>query len=444
MSKNRKNLDRKAVMHTKPRGRPNLNATGKPPLLRKLANAEDEATGQAYEIVEFRKPLGRSGIERLPRDKARDPRQLSQHLVGRNWTAPFNRAKAEAIAERAIRRKPAERWLHAAHVGWWGNRQAFVLQTRVVGETGGRLILKPPLWLNSRQRLSIEVAGNLEDWIKRVAKPARFSSRLTLMLAATFAAPLLHLVGLQPFAINLFGRSKAGKSTALLAAASAIGIGREAQLPNLNTTDPAFHETARLFNDLIVPANEMGLIKGAKRDAYARMRGLIYAYAEGHDVARHSGSAFATEASSALHRGILIATAEHSTDRLAELASEVRDHGEHARCTDVPATAKGMRTIFDRKPSNTDASDFEAWARKKLVSVRRACAANPRVAIGPYLQYLIDLGGKAPAAVRAHMREFENALEHLDLSDGALQHAARNLSLIYAGGRLGIDAGLFP
>ena len=75
----------------------------------------------------------------------------------------------------------------------------------------------------------------------------------------------------------MFGRSKAGKSTALLAAASAIGIGREAQLPNLNTTDPAFHETARLFNDLIVPANEMGLIKGAKRDAYARMRGLIYA-----------------------------------------------------------------------------------------------------------------------------------------------------------------------
>ena len=55
-----------------------------PPLLIKIANVEDEATGEAYELYAFRKPLGRRGTERHPRGKAWDPRKLREFLVSKN------------------------------------------------------------------------------------------------------------------------------------------------------------------------------------------------------------------------------------------------------------------------------------------------------------------------------------------------------------------------
>ena len=104
-----------------------------------------------------------------------------------------------------------------------------------------------------------------------------------LVLAAAFAAPLVRISGLQNFGINIFGRAKVGKTTALLVGASTIGIGTERGLPNWNTTNNAFLETARGFNDLLVPANEVGLLAGKRRDAYSPIRDRIYAFSEGRD-----------------------------------------------------------------------------------------------------------------------------------------------------------------
>jgi len=58
----------------------------------------------------------------------------------------------------------------------------------------------------------------------RLKKPTRRRFRLG---AGGFAAPLLSITGCQSFGIHLFGHSKAGKSMALLAGASVIGLGHE-------------------------------------------------------------------------------------------------------------------------------------------------------------------------------------------------------------------------
>jgi putative DNA primase/helicase len=47
------------------------------------------------------------------------------------------------------------------------------------------------------------------------------------------------------------------------------------------------------------------------------------------------------------------------------------------------------------------------------------------------------------ATVERYMAEFLEFLD-MDLKEGALQHAARNFALVYAGGRLAIEAGLLP
>jgi putative DNA primase/helicase len=47
------------------------------------------------------------------------------------------------------------------------------------------------------------------------------------------------------------------------------------------------------------------------------------------------------------------------------------------------------------------------------------------------------------ATVERYMAEFLEFLD-MDLKEGALQHAARNFALVYAGGRLAMQAGLLP
>lgn len=412
-------------------------------LIRKLANIEDEATGDAYELYVFRKPLNGVGKLRWPRHKAWDVRGFREVLIGKNWAAPHDRVEAESLVDKAVRSEPRDYWLCAAHVGWRPNFAGFVLHRRVVGAPGGDPILKPPFWLSEHRHVVLSAQGDLATWIEMVAKPSQFSSRLMLMMSAAFAAPLVRIAGLQPFAILLFGKSKTGKTTALLAAASVIGIGRESQLPNFNTTDAAFLEKARLFNDLILPGNEVGLVKGAKKDIYARIRGLLYAFAEGQDTARHSASTFASARSSATWRGIFLPNSEHSFDALAEMAGEKRDPGEYARCTDVPARAEKYRTIFDYRPDNITPSEFPRWCRQNLTALRTACEENHGVAIAPFIEFLIKRGDRVRDDVRRYMDEFEAALD-LNLDDGALQHAAQNFALVYAGGRLAIEAGILP
>ena len=331
------------------------------PAVIKFANAEDEATGDAYEVFEFTKLLGRRGKVRIERDQARQAEKVFNILIRKNWDVPKDEIRAASVVAAAIRTSPQQYVLHAHHLGWRRNRKAFVLQKKVVGAARSELKLKPPLWLNDRQLVVMRAKGDLQNWIKEIARPMRYSNSGMLILSAAFAAPLLQFAGLQSFGINLFGPAKAGKTTLLLAASSMVGIARESQLPNWNTTVASFQETARLFNDLLLPANEVGLLAGRRGDAYPKLRQLVYVFSEGRDTSRHSSSSAASVSSSATWRGVFVSTAEHSLNTYAALSGEQRDHGEFARCLDVPAVRGGSSTVFDRGPGTMSARDFERW-----------------------------------------------------------------------------------
>ena len=94
-----------------------------------------------------------------------------------------------------------------------------MLHHEVVGAPGNRPLVKPPLWLTGRQAVTLSRKGDLPGVDQRRSpNHADFSTRLMLMVSASFAAPLLHIMGRQPFAIMLFGRSKTGKTAGHLAA----------------------------------------------------------------------------------------------------------------------------------------------------------------------------------------------------------------------------------
>jgi|GEM_PF-4542823 hypothetical protein len=155
-----------------------------------------------------------------------------------------------------------------------------------------------------------------------------------LAICAAFAAPLLSFTGRQSFGINLFGRAKAGKTTALLAGASVIGLGREADLPNCGATAAAKGESARMFNDMLLPLNEVGLLGGSKKKAYPEIRDY------------------------------------------AIFAEKTRDEGEYARCIDVPVNRPNRHSIVNRFPANLPKEKRRRWAEDRVIELRKACEAN--------------------------------------------------------------------
>lgn len=411
--------------------------------VRKIRNIEDEATGDAYIVFRIRKTCGRTGLVTVPREQADSAADLLQLFKRKNADLPTDEIKAKAIISRAILTRPLRHSLRVRHVGWRKGRKTFVLGRRIIGSRTGKLRIDPPLWIDDHSARSLRSRGTIEAWKDGVARPARYSSILRLAILAAFAAPLVRVSGLQNFALNIFGPSKVGKTTALLASTSTYGIGSEMGLPNWNSTSAAFMEGARGYNDLVLPGNEVGLIDGRRRDAYAVIRNRIYTFAEGRDRSRMSKASVTTPKYSASYRGIAVYTAEYSFEEYAMLAGEVRSQGEYARAIDVPAVRAGHTTIFDRYPKDVPASERQAWARAQLIKLRRACGRHHGTAIVPYIEFLMTAGDELPSLVRSAAKEFLEHVRGLRL-DPALDHASRNFALLYAGGCLGIEAKVLP
>ena len=65
-----------------------LGANEKVPIVAKLANAEDEATGDAFEVLVFRKKGGGYGLAEVARAQAFNAGQLRQFLISKNAALP--------------------------------------------------------------------------------------------------------------------------------------------------------------------------------------------------------------------------------------------------------------------------------------------------------------------------------------------------------------------
>ena len=228
-----------------------------------------------------------------------------------------------------------------------------------------------------------------------------------------------------------------------LAGASVIGLGREADLPNWGATAAAKGESARMFNDMLFPLNEVGLLGGSKRKAYPEIRETIYRLGEGRERLRHTQSVFSAPAASSEVRTIFFSTAEHSFDDYAAFAGETRDEGEYARCIDVPVNRPNRHSIINRFPSNFPKAKRRRWAEDRVIELRKACEANHGTAFRRYIDHLIASRDALEARIEAYMSEMDQ-FEQRSVVKGALEHARQNMALLYAGGRLAIDARVVP
>lgn len=124
----------------------------------------------------------------------------------------------------------------------------------------------------------IDQSGTLDAWCNAMTEIRKGSTEARIVLAASFASPVLSVVGSLPFFVHLWGGSGNGKSVSLMAAASVWGnpaLGRYVQ--TFNSTQVGQERTAAFLNHLPFCIDELQLT----RDAKGKTNFDVYQLAEG-------------------------------------------------------------------------------------------------------------------------------------------------------------------
>lgn len=125
------------------------------------------------------------------------------------------------------------------------------------------------------------VAGSREDWASRM-QYLRQSPKARFILSASFAAPLLRILGQRNFIIHNWGNSQDGKTATLWAAMSVWG-NPDRLLGTFDTTNTAMERKAALHSDLPLAINEREVLNQHRKND---INPLLYILGEGRGKGR--------------------------------------------------------------------------------------------------------------------------------------------------------------
>ena len=154
-------------------------------------------------------------------------------------------------------RKPAR-----SVMGWceYDDKMLFMPYTDLIDFDGGEEY--------KAEYKAIRNKGTLESWIERL-EPLRVSMEVRLMMAASFASPLIHIIQENPFVFHLYGGSGSGKTVCMLLAMSIWGDPDQGKLTrSMNTTINAMMERATFLNSLPFAGDELQTIKSRWTGTY--------------------------------------------------------------------------------------------------------------------------------------------------------------------------------
>ena len=129
---------------------------------------------------------------------------------------------------------------------------------------------------------AIRKRGSLDEWAKAMI-PLRKNKALRLTMAASFASPLIEVIGENPFVFHLWGGTGTGKSVALLVAMSIWGDPNFGKLTRtMNMTANSMLSTAAFLKNLPFAGDELQTIKSR----WSNYDNLIMQITEGIDRGR--------------------------------------------------------------------------------------------------------------------------------------------------------------
>ncbi|WP_297367329.1 DUF927 domain-containing protein [Acidocella sp.] len=226
--------------------------------------------------------------------------------------------------------------------GWHhvGAGRVFVLPAQVIGGAGHRVLLAS----GARAQAPFAASGTLDEWRRGVAALVAGNSRLVFAVACAFAGALLELSGDDGGGFNLKGPSRAGKTTALRAAASVWGggpgFGAGAFIRSWRATGNALEAVAAAHSDTLLCLDEMGQVEGKE------LGEISYMLANGQGKSRADRGGAARVQSR--FRVLFLSTGEVGlADKSAEGRKAVKA-GQEVRFVDVAAEAGAGLGIFEQ------------------------------------------------------------------------------------------------
>ncbi len=201
-----------------------------------------------------------------------------------------------------------------SHMGWVGTRQFIPgLQGEIEldVEDGGA----------SGVAAGYHERGTLAGWVE-MTKPLREMAVARLMMAASFAAPMLKILGQRVFILHSWGPSRGGKTAALKAALSVWGE-PETIMANFNATKVGLERLASLYSDLPLGIDERQVVG----DRQGFVESLVYLIGLGKGKARGAKGGglqqFAQWRTIALTTGEEPLSSQSSTGGIATRAIEI-------------------------------------------------------------------------------------------------------------------------
>lgn len=183
---------------------------------------------------------------------------------------------------------------------------------------------------------AISKRGNYADWLAEAQKCRTETLTARIMLAASFASPLIAKIGALPFFAHLWGvDSGTGKTVALMLAASVWGNPEVGQyIQTFNATQVGHEKTAAFLNNIPMIIDELQLSK----DPHGKSRFDVYQLAQG--VGRTRGNKAGGVDKTPTWRLSILTSGE------SPIVNEAQGAGAHNRAIDIECKAN-EKAILD-------------------------------------------------------------------------------------------------
>jgi putative DNA primase/helicase len=277
-------------------------------------------------LLEFKTIRGHIRRWTMPRaDLAGDGASIIAQLLSRDYS--FNRKQKAALLDYLFSLgQQIDRTYTVTDASGWVDK-SFVLPHKTYGDESLRFRDVDP----APDAIS-QIGGTLEGWIDNVASRCGGNSRLILSLGASFAAPLLPLIGIESGGFHLLGGTSQGKTTILSVAASVTGI---KDIPHWRTTTNGLESIATAFNHLCLPLDEIG--QADPRD----VGNIAYMLANGQGKARMKRDL--TNRQSKTWQLMVLSSGEVGMGSYMQQAGIAIKGGQEVRLPDIPAIPEGSK-----------------------------------------------------------------------------------------------------